>query len=125
VAEPLRLVVWSPSETVLERDGVAWVHVELVDSGGLTVWPGHLPVIGEMSAAALRYEDADGEHAVSLPPGVVHVDEGVVTVFLAGGIDQPQPEGVEGVERFERLAEEMVASLPNDAVQPRRADSAP
>ena len=111
MAEPLRLVVWSPSETVLDVGGVASVHVELVDSGGLTIWPGHMPMLGELAAASLRYRDAEGEHALSLPHGVVHVREGTVTVFLVGSGDQPAAEeGAEGAQ-FVRLATAMVASL--------------
>jgi F0F1-type ATP synthase epsilon subunit len=119
VAEPLRLVVWSPSETTLDLGGVAWVHVELVDSGGLTIWPGHIPLIGESMAASLRYQDAEGEHALSLPPGILHVREGTVTIFL-GGEDEPTGEAEASGGRFERLAEAMIASLGREAAPGQR-----
>ena len=111
MAEPLRLLVWSPSETVLDLGGIAWVHVELAGSGGLTVWPGHLPTIGELAPGPIRYRDAGGEHSLSVPAGIVHIRSGTVTVFLAGGSGEPTGEEAAGSGRFERLARDMVAAL--------------
>ncbi|MBN1642932.1 MAG: hypothetical protein JXA09_16975 [Anaerolineae bacterium] len=119
MAEPLRLVVWSPSETALDLAGLAWVHVELLGSGGLTIWPGHMPMIGETTAAPLRYRDAEGEHTLSLPPGIVHVREGTVMIFLVAGLDQPLRGDAAHGERFERLADEMIASLSRDTLARR------
>ena len=91
MAEPLRLVVWTPSATVLDVEPVEWVHVELAGERSLTIWPGHLPMMGQAVPAALRYADKEGRHGLDLPPGE---DEG-------------------GGERrhFDRLAEALVASV--------------
>ena len=106
MAEPLRLVVWTPSETVLDVEPVEWVHVELADERSLTIWPGHLPMMGQTVPAALRYADKEGRHELDLPPGIVQVDDGTVTVFLAG-----EDGGGGERRRFERLAETLVASV--------------
>jgi hypothetical protein len=106
VPEPLQLVVWTPSETLLDVEGVRWVHVELAGERPLTIWPGHLPMIGRTVPATLRYADVVGEHEIELPAAIVQVRYGTVTVFLAGerGV-------VGGPRRFDRLSEALVASL--------------
>jgi F0F1-type ATP synthase epsilon subunit len=106
VPEPLRLVVWTPSETLLDVQGVRWVHVELADGRPLTIWPGHLSMIGETVPATLRYTDAAGEHQIELPAGIVHVCRATVTVFLAGG-----REAVGGPVRLDRLSDALVAAI--------------
>ena len=104
--EPLHLVVWTPSVTMLDVEPVEWVHVELAGERSLTIWPGHLPMMGQMVPAALRYADAEGEHEIELPAGIVQVDDGTVTVFLA----DEAGEGAGQPMRFDRLSEAMVAA---------------
>jgi F0F1-type ATP synthase epsilon subunit len=106
VAEPLRLVVWTPSETLVDVDQVEWVHVELAGSGGLTIWPGHAPLVAESSADVMRYADRTGTQAVDLAAGVLQVEGHTVTVFLAG---QAWPSAE--TERFERLSVALRQSL--------------
>lgn len=106
MAKPLRLVVWTPSATVLDVEPVEWVHVELAGERSLTIWSGHLPMMGQTVPAALRYADGEGQHAIDLPPGIVQVDDGTVTMFLAG-----EDEGRGERRRFDRLAEALVASV--------------
>jgi F0F1-type ATP synthase epsilon subunit len=108
VAELLRLIVWTPSETVVDAEQVQWVHVKLAGAKALTVWPEHASLLAETVSEALRYVDGSGEHAVDLPAGVLQVRENTVTLFLAGTLgEQSWPEGEE--ERFDRLAETMLA----------------
>ena len=107
MAEPLRLAVWTPSETLLDVEPLDWVHVELAGERILTIWPGHLPMMGHTVPAAVRYADIDGEHEIELPPGIVQVDDGTVTVFLAGGAG----EGAAQPMRFDRLSEALVAAV--------------
>jgi F0F1-type ATP synthase epsilon subunit len=106
VPEPLHLVVWTPSETRLDLEPLDWVHVELADERSLTIWPGHLPMMGQTVPAAVRYADAEGEHEIELPPGIVQVEGGTVTVFLSGEAG----EGAAGPVRFDRLSEAMVTA---------------
>jgi len=108
VADLLRLIVWTPSETVVDAEQVQWVHVKLAGAKTLTIWPEHAPLLSETVSEALRYADASGTHAIDLPAGVVYVRENVVTLFLAGTLgEQPWPES--GGERLDRLAETMLS----------------
>jgi len=108
VSEPIRLLVWTPSETIVEADDLQWVHVELSEGQGVTIWPGHAPLLAETAAEALRYADSRGEHAVDLPPGIVHVQGNTVTVFLAGTLDEEVSRREEEGRRFDRLASVML-----------------
>jgi F0F1-type ATP synthase epsilon subunit len=110
VADSLRLVAWTPGETLVEATKVEWVHVELSGNKGLTIWPGHAPMLGQTAAEPLRYADPSGTHLVDLPPGVLQVRDDTVTIFLASTIDDPvwKWTGEDG-ERFERLAETLLA----------------
>jgi F0F1-type ATP synthase epsilon subunit len=104
----LRLVVLTPSETVVDVERIQWVHVNLAGAKALTIWPGHAFLLAETTTDALRYADAAGTHTIDLPAGVLQVRESTVTLFLAGTLgEQPWPEGED--ERFERLAETMLA----------------
>ena len=108
MADPLRLVVWTPSETLVEAEQVQWVHVNLAEAEALTVWPGHASLLAETTSDVLRYADAAGTHTLDLPAGVLQVQGNTVTLFLAGMLgEQAWMEGEDG--RFERLAETMLA----------------
>ena len=121
MAEPLRLVVWTPSETMIDVERVAWVHVELADDTGITVWPGHLPMLGETASAVLRYADPEGIQEVALPAGIVQVRGNTVNLFLAGTIGE-QAQERDGVPlRFGRLSEALIASLAEE----QRAHASP
>jgi F0F1-type ATP synthase epsilon subunit len=111
VAEPLRLVVCTPSEILLDVDPVEWVHVELAEGEALTIWPGHLPVLGETAPAALRYADRDGTHTVECPPGILHLGGRTVTLFVAAAVGEQTWEEQEQVRRYTRLSETLIASL--------------
>lgn len=115
--EPLHLVVWTASETLLDVELLDWVHVELADERSLTIWPGHLPMMGRTVPAAVRYADVEGEHEIELPPGIVEVADGTVTVFLAGEAGEGAPQ----LERFDRLSEAMVAAVDPGSGRPSQA----
>jgi F0F1-type ATP synthase epsilon subunit len=108
VADLLRLVVWTPSEIVLDVEQVQWVHVNLVGARALTIWPRHASLLAEMASDALQYADAAGTHTVDLPSGVLQVQGSVVTLFLAGILGEQA--WSEGEGKFERLAESMLAA---------------
>lgn len=107
MADPLHLVVWTPSEVLLDVQPVEWVHVELAGDKGLTIWPGHLAMLGETAPAAITYLDGDGHHSVELPPGIVQVAKGTVNVFLSGSLGEKTIESDEWLP-LERLAEGLV-----------------
>lgn len=121
MASALRLVVWTPSQTLLDADEIEWIHIKLAGARGLTIWPGHLPMLGETAPAALRYADDDGTHTLELPAGVVQVERGTVTMFLAAGPGQEWRSEREGIE-YRRLAAELTRSLDQRRHPEARAD---
>jgi F0F1-type ATP synthase epsilon subunit len=111
VAEPLRLVVCTPSDPLLDVDAVEWVHVELLEGEGLTIWPGHLPMLGETAPAALRYADGGGTHTVECPPGILHLSGRTVTLFVAAAVGEQTWEEQEQSRQYTRLSEALLLSL--------------
>jgi F0F1-type ATP synthase epsilon subunit len=109
VAEALRLRVWSPAETVLDVNGVQWVHIELNQARPLTIWPGHAPLLAETTAESLRYGDEAGTHVVSLPPGTLQVREDEVLILVGGSALHTTAD--EGSEDLERLTHALLDDL--------------
>jgi len=83
VIKPLRLMVLTPAKMLLEVEGVAWVQARLADGGGISVYPGHAPLLAETVTAPLRYADGSGEHALDLEAGILQVDRDGVTIFTS------------------------------------------
>jgi F0F1-type ATP synthase epsilon subunit len=107
VADLLRLCVWSPAETVMDVEGVQWVHVELNRARPLTIWPGHAPLLAETTGETVRYADDAGTHTVALPPGMLQLRENVVLILVGGALQSSAEDG----GRFERLTDALLATL--------------
>jgi F0F1-type ATP synthase epsilon subunit len=118
------LIVWTPSETVIDAEQVQWIHVKLVQAKTLTIWPGHARLLAETTTEALRYADTSGEHVVDLPGGILQVWDNTVTLFLAGTLGQrawsQAPE-----KRFERLADTMLHDRAGLGARSRSAATRP
>jgi F0F1-type ATP synthase epsilon subunit len=114
----LRLTVLTPAEQLLEVEEVRWVRVRLVDGAGLSIYPGHAPLLAETVPAPVRYSDSDGEHEVDVASGVLHVTPYAVTLFTGGGdgAEPFEPAEDEQAERFDRLARTLLETL--DAAPP-------
>ncbi|MBL7201046.1 MAG: hypothetical protein ISS56_12980 [Anaerolineae bacterium] len=108
MAELLRLVAWTPSDTLIDAQQVEWVHVTLAGGKGLTIWPGHAPLLAETVAETVRYIDRGGEHTTDLPSGILQIQDGTVTIFLSQAGSQAEAEG-----RYDRLAEMPRSPLPS------------
>lgn len=105
----MRLTVLTPAETLLEVEGVKWVRVQLADGGGISIWPGHAPLLAETVAAALCYAEGpvpsrvegpvppqsavEGSAAEGPVPSTVE-GTGEHTLDLEGGIVQVQRDHV-------------------------------
>lgn len=106
MAKPLRLVVWLPGETLLDVEEVDWVHFTLAGDKGLTVYPGHAPVLAETVADLVRYEQEGNVHSLDLPAGVLYVRDNVVTLFLSHMVGEEQAiERPDGHVALSRLAQ--------------------
>jgi len=119
----LRLVVQTPAATLLEVTGVRRVQVQLVDGGGIGIYPGHAPLIAETVTAPLRYEDESGEHNVRLYAGILQVAPGLVTIQTTGYADSSTADALRrpvatgqppDEERLERLASVVLRSTRAD-----------
>lgn len=110
----LRLEVLTPARKLLQAEGLAWVQVQLADGGGLGIYPGHAPLVAETVAAPLRYQDAEGEHAVSLEAGVLHITPAGVEIFTGVTTSVSPPAEMEAEAQalaFDRLAGVLLATL--------------
>jgi F0F1-type ATP synthase epsilon subunit len=112
VANPLHLTVLTPAETLIQAEQVKWVQVQLADGSGISIWPGHAPLLGETMTALLRYADDTSERTLDLEAGILLVDRNGVTIFTGGLAEPPadfEPGG--GAARFERLAQTLLTAL--------------
>jgi F0F1-type ATP synthase epsilon subunit len=103
---------------LLDVSSAKWVHVQLVDGTGLTIYPGHAPLLAETTSAPLRYADAAGEHSFGAEPGIVQVQNDVVTMFTSSGWEAeeaPDACTVSEERRFERLARQLRRRLEDES----------
>jgi len=110
----MRLQILTPAETLLEVEKAKWVHLRLADGTGLSIYPGHAPLLAETVTAPLRYADASGEHAFDVEAGILEVDAQGVMVFTSGKPEAAKslrPSAVAEEKRFERLARELKEKL--------------
>jgi len=110
MAKALELNVLNPAETLLEVQKAAWVHLRLVDGTGLTIYPGHAPLLAETVTAPLSYADDAGEHVFNAEAGILQVDGNRVTILTSGESKAeaaPKTRAVSEERRFERLAQEL------------------
>lgn len=109
--EPLRLLVKTPSETILEVSGVHWVHVRLADGGGIGIWPGHAPLVAETVAGLLKYADESGEHSLRLKAGLLHITPGRVVIYTTGLVDSGAVDEQVGAGRDENRSRRLAAAI--------------
>ena len=110
----LRLHVLTPVETLLEVEEAQWVHVRLADGTGISIYPGHAPLLGETVSSVLRYADVDGEHGFEACSGILYVRDNHITVLTGEeSVDGElrKPSTVAEGRRFERLAQELQLRL--------------
>jgi F0F1-type ATP synthase epsilon subunit len=108
------LQVLTPAETLLQVEAVRWVHVRLADGAGISIYPGHAPLLAETVTASLRYADASGEHGFDARAGILQIRDDHVRVFTSGEpepTEQARPAGISEERQFERLAQELQARL--------------
>ena len=112
--EPLRLMVLTPAETLLDVAEAAWVQVQLSDGGGIGIYPGHAPLLAETVTAPVRYADESGEHALALEAGILQVELDGVTIFTSGLAQTSEVSETSEVSdgaRFDRLARALFTTL--------------
>ena len=71
----MHLQILTPAEALLEVEEAQRIHVRLADGTGLSIYPGHAPLLAETVTAPVRYVDASGEHEFDAEGGILEVDE--------------------------------------------------
>jgi F0F1-type ATP synthase epsilon subunit len=106
--------VLTPAETLLQVEAARRVHVRLADGAGISIYPGHAPLLAETVTAPLRYADTSGEHRFDARAGIVQIEGNQVTVFTSGEwepSEEPRAASAAEERRFDRLARELQARL--------------
>jgi F0F1-type ATP synthase epsilon subunit len=110
----MRLQILTPAEALLEVEEAQRIHVRLADGTGLSIYPGHAPLLAETVTAPVRYVDASGEHAFDAEGGILEVDDQGVMILTSGKPETAEslrPSAVAEERRFERLARELKEKL--------------
>lgn len=114
MAKLLHLEVLTPAAKLLDVAEAEWVHLRLADGTGLSVYPGHAPLLAETVTAPLRYADQSGEQTFNIEAGILQVEDNTVMIFTSGQLDAAEigkPAAVSAERRFERLAQGLHARL--------------
>jgi F0F1-type ATP synthase epsilon subunit len=114
VARSLYLQVLTPAKTLLQVNAARWVHVRLADGAGISIYPGHAPLLAETITTSMRYADASGEHEFDARAGILKIENNHVTLFTSGEpepADQSAPFNAPEEPRFDRLARALTARL--------------
>ncbi len=112
--EQLRLIVKTPAETLLDQRRISKITVRLADGGGLSIYPGHAPLLAETVQAPVRYEDPVGEHEIALDSGILHVTRDAVWCLVPGKLRREavlEVEAQERKQRFDRLTKLLLDTL--------------
>ncbi len=123
MAGTLDFRVLNPAETLLEVQEATWVHLRLADGTGITIYPGHAPLLAETVTAPLRYADDAGEHVFSVEGGILRAKRDEVQLFTRGESEAaaaPASSAVSTERRFERLAQELRTRLDEEPDGPLR-----
>lgn len=112
MAKFLRLIVLTPEKRLLFVEGVSWIQAQLVDGGGIGIYPGHAPLLAETITYPLKYKDASGVHTIDLESGILHIDHTDVTIFTDESSSTRKPEKPFNDEnkQFIRLARELLST---------------
>jgi len=109
----LRFAVATPEKRLLDIEQVAWVQAKLID-GSIGIYPGHAPLLGETAAGVVRYANQSAENAIELEPGLLWVDENVVTIFCPGMTDATRSRTKSEPICVERLVSKVLAAAQLD-----------
>jgi F0F1-type ATP synthase epsilon subunit len=88
--------------------------VRLADGAGISIYPGHAPLLAQTATASLCYADASGEQGFNARAGIVQVEDDQVTFFTSGESEPADRSALSATReerRFDRLARQLNAKL--------------
>lgn len=112
----LHLTILTPAKVLVDIAAVIKVRLKLADDMWLSIYPHHLPLIAETLVGPVTYTTTiEGETALPLAPGIVHIANNAVTLFTSGGAElQAEMETASSAvtaQEFERLAQALFTTL--------------
>ena len=116
--ETFKLTILNPIETLMESERTKWVHVRLANGTGLSIYPGHAPLLAETVSSPIRYADEGGEHRFNAEAGILQVGRDGVTFFISSESEPATAPGASTMpeeRRFQRLARELRARLKEES----------
>jgi len=113
--EPFHFVVLTPAETLLDVSMIQRIQLRIADGGGLSIYPGHAPLLAETLSGAVTYVNEGGEHQIEVEAGILHVTPEQVLILVPGALQHGERERPAVREardrRFERLASTLLEML--------------
>jgi F0F1-type ATP synthase epsilon subunit len=92
----------TPTETLLDVQGVTKISVHLTDSGSIGLLPGHAPLLADTVTAPLIYSIGESENSFDAQAGILFVEAGTATIYTSGSGEYEIADP--GAEKFDRLA---------------------
>ncbi|MBK9121757.1 MAG: hypothetical protein IPM16_01360 [Chloroflexi bacterium] len=86
MADRLRLTVRALTEVVLAVEDARVVRCMLTD-GAIAILPRHAPLLGELAAYGIEWDDDAGTHSLSVNGGILSVRDGEVVILLGTRLD--------------------------------------
>lgn len=86
MADRLRLTVRALTEVVLAVEDARIVRCMLTD-GAIAILPRHAPLLGELAAYGIEWDDDEGTHSLSVDGGILSVRDGEVVILLGTRLD--------------------------------------
>jgi len=112
---PLHFVIMTPAEPLLDVEPVEHIQLWLADGGGLSIYPGHAPLLAETQGGAVQYTDENGTHEIELEPGILRITRDRVMILVPGSLQEdqapPAKPDTDREARFERLAATLLEAM--------------
>ncbi len=89
----LHLRVLTPTERLLDKEGVDAFACRMIEKGALEILPGHLPLVGVTEPGNVEYLIGDDLKEMEVGTGILDVEKDSVTLLVIGkGLSHVQPE---------------------------------
>jgi len=92
----LHLRVITPTERLLDQEGVDAFACKMKEAGALEILPGHLPLIGVTEPGTVEYLLGEDVKEMQVGTGILDVEKNSVTLLvIGGGLSKSESQAVE------------------------------